>query len=250
MRLEVLQKAMSAAVLGAETAALSTVLRAPIVDPLARLAVHHNNTVLSLTTALAASFPVTEALLGAAYFGQAARRFVMEHPPSEPRLNRYGRSFPHFLARLTDLRKLPFVSRVALLERMILDVLDEPPAESLTLADLAQFKEPAEARLALQPALRLLALRYDAAGIWQAHQGDGELMPAMGRPGRHFIQVVRRGQGVVVTALSVPRYAFRCALRDGHPLGAAARSIDDPTLLASELRSLFSEGLVARELSR
>jgi hypothetical protein len=59
-----------------------------------RFAVYRNNVQHGLTRALAARFPVVEALVGAEFFTAMARVFAAEAPPRDPVLLRWGDAFP------------------------------------------------------------------------------------------------------------------------------------------------------------
>jgi hypothetical protein len=243
MQLEALQQAVTSFVLSGKAEGLPALL-APRGNPLSRLGIHRNNTVLSLVEAVAANFPVTRALLGERCFVQAARRYVAGHPPHEPRLARYGATFPWFLTRNGICRDVPFVPRVARLEYAILEALDEPVGEPVTLREFVRLRQPDDLEITLQPSLRLLALSFDAAAIWEAHQGNGDLNPALGSRGWHLIQVVRRENGLAVSSVPRRRFIFRRMLMSGRTLGAAAAALNGADELTYELGCLLREGLI------
>lgn len=83
-----LQRDMTAALLGGDTTALGHELTRP-----KRFAIYRNNSFISLTEALKATFPVTMKLADARFFAFAAHHFIKAHPPREARLSAYGGAF-------------------------------------------------------------------------------------------------------------------------------------------------------------
>ena len=57
--------------------------------------VYRNNVFASLTSCLAARFPVVARLVGEEFFNAMARVFVERYPPASPALFEYGDEFPH-----------------------------------------------------------------------------------------------------------------------------------------------------------
>jgi Putative DNA-binding domain len=245
MRLEALQRAMTAAVLGGSPDELRGLLCAAGDSATKRFAIHRNHTQHSLAVALGDNFPVTAMLLGEGFFRQAARRFVMAYPPAEPRLSRYGEAFPRYLAGLEACRSMPFIARVARLESLLLEIADQPVAPAASLKQLLNADPDSPIRLELQPGLRLHWFRYDAGTIWRACRSGQALSPAHGRSGCYPVQLLRNADGVTVSPVTATRYAFRRALSAGLPLDAAGETAGaDAETLAEELAALFEEDLV------
>jgi hypothetical protein len=68
--------------------------------PLNRLAIHRRHYEASLLESLRTRFPATAWLVGDAMLIEAARRFIVEHPPTRPCMAEYGEAFPRFLSDL------------------------------------------------------------------------------------------------------------------------------------------------------
>ena len=114
--LETLQRMMTASILSATSSRLGSELEAGKASPLGRLEIYRNNTLISLTEALKANFPVTVRLVDERFFRWVAQDFIRHHPPREPRLALYGAALPAFLATVPACRTVPYVAEVARLE--------------------------------------------------------------------------------------------------------------------------------------
>jgi hypothetical protein len=246
MRLEDVQRSLSTAILGCAATPVPGLI-AGRDDPAKRLRIHVNNTILSLTKALKANFPVTLDLLGEGFFEQTARSFLREHPPREPRLVHYGERFARFIARLPACRHMPFTARVALLESLILESVCSPVRAPIRSLDLPSPMAHSDVFLDVQPSLHLMRSRFDAVAIWRAHRDGSALAPVLGAAGHHFLQVVRSGSTIRLSKLSDAEFAFRQALLIQRPLHLAAEAAfakDNAFELVSGIARLFAEGLV------
>ncbi|NNU81800.1 DUF2063 domain-containing protein [Halovulum dunhuangense] len=203
-----------------------------------RFAVYRNNVQHGLSRALAARFPVIEALLGGEFFTAMARVFIGDSPPRDPVLLTWGDGFPGFLDRFPPVAHLPYLGEVATLELArgrAYHAADAPPVPPGALA----VPEPETLRLALHPSVALPAFRHPAVRIWQAHQpGAG---PAPIAPGPDHALIARAPDlSVIVAPLAPDTHAVLTALAAGAPLGDAAAH-GDPT---PALTLLLRHGLI------
>jgi len=83
-----------------------------------RFAVHRNNFVVGLVDALAESFPVTQALVGQAFFRGMARERVLADPPRSPLLTDYALGFADFVAGFAPAAVVPYLADVARIEAL------------------------------------------------------------------------------------------------------------------------------------
>ena len=103
--------------------------RAPGIDKV--LAVYRNNWRSNLRSALRATFPVVERLVGAEYFDWMADRFIDVQPSQSGNLDNYGAEFPGFIRHFAGVAELTYLADVAELEFHIDAVLiapDETPS--------------------------------------------------------------------------------------------------------------------------
>lgn len=194
-------------------------------DVSARLAVHRNNVVSSLIDALADTFPVVQAMVGAEFFRAMASVFVRRSPPRSPILARYGDSFPDFVAHFAPAQAVPPLADLARLEAARVrahHAADAEPVDAGTVARaMAAGDRIGELRLQLHPSVSLIESPHAVVSLWAAHQGEGEgVVPAVDRAEGGLI--LRAGLEVVVLALPRGACAFIDAVQGGRPLGEAA----------------------------
>lgn len=247
LTLESLQQTVARTVLGKPYFGLSPLLSAGRVDPHRRLRVGENNMPASLTSTLTAVFPVTARLVDERFFRHAASEFIRFHPPSEPRLVRYGSEFPNFLRTFEGLWEMPFVAETARLEWAIAEAVDEASLVPIAIAALDGVGE-ATPRLRLQPSLRFVISHWPVLSIWSAHQEGGDvasLRPSQRKAER--VAVWRAGENARFSLLTSAEYSFRYSLKAGLGVDkSVARALThDPMFdLAGALVRLFGDGLV------
>lgn len=215
-------------------------LAAPAPDEVPRrFAVYRNNVQHGLTRALAARFPVIEALVGADFFTAMARVFAAGAPPRDPVLLRWGDAFPGFLDRFPPVAHLPWLGDVARLElargRAYHAADAAPvPTEALQTPDLETL------HLVLHPSVILFASPHPAVRIWQAHQDGARPSGHLGSGPDHALVARDPGFAVVVAPVDPGTHAVLAALASGQPLGRAA-ALADPT---AALTLLVRHGLI------
>ena len=150
-----LQRAFAAHLSGDDQPALI----AEIVPAAARLRIHRHHMIDSLASALAATFPTVQAVVGADFFRGLARAFVGQSLPSQPVLAEYGAGFSAFIASQDVGRDLPYLADVARLDWALNFAFHAPAGGRLAAADLAAI--PADRlpslRLSLAPGTALVS---------------------------------------------------------------------------------------------
>lgn len=195
-------------------------------DPAARLAVYRNNVVGSLINALADTFPVTQALVGPAFFRAMAGVFVRACPPRSALLAFYGRDMPAFIDTFAPAQTVPCLADVARLEMARVDAYHAADALPLPSEDvqraLASGESIGRVRLCCHPSVQVVSSCFAIFAVWAAHQGDGD--PAPFDPDTpQSVLVVRQDQDVLVVHLHRPGTAeFICAALEGATLAEAA----------------------------
>lgn len=249
LSLERLQNTVARSVLGRPHFGLSPLFAAGGSDPYRRLQIYRNNTRASLTATLMAVFPVTMRLVDERFFGYAASEFIRRNPPNEPRLVRYGASFPAFLRTFEGLVDMAFVAETARLEWAIAEALDAASLPSVGLGALEGDSSAIAPDLVLQPSLRFVISHWPALSIWSAHQSGGDVDAVCGggrKPER--IALWRAGDNVRFSLLDSAQFSFRYSLAAGLGLekAVACALTHEPMFdLVGALVGLFGDGLVA-----
>lgn len=221
-------------------------------DPARRLAVHRNNVMVSLVDALAQTFPVTQQLVGEAFFRAMAQVFVRTHPPRTRVLAHHGQALPGFIAQFPPAASLPYLPDVAQLEWLRLQALHAADASALEPASIAALLSDAERlpllRWQMHPSLHLLRSPQAAVSVWAAHQpASGMALESVALAQAESALVFRSGLDVMVLQADAGLTALCASLLDNASFGAAieqAFSADpafDPT---QALAVLIRHGLL------
>lgn len=249
MNLAQLQDAYRDYLLTGESAKLAPAIVADAFDAAERLAIYRNNFLIGLGEALKANFPVTLQLLGGDFFEQAARRFVLAHPPAQPCLFEYGAGYPDHLRDLPQLAAMPYVAEMARFEFARIAAYNAPTDSYLSADRLAGLSPEQLEKIAIRLArhAQIVSVRAPVLELWQAHQRpepDLACLDMNARP--HALLVCRPNRLLVARELEAPAAQFLAASRSPNRLGLAAAqcgAADDAALgriiaLALELRLL------------
>jgi hypothetical protein len=220
-----LQEAFARAILdGDPAAAVQLVIGPNGLAPQAALDVYRNSVFANYRSALAASFPVVERLIGPGCFAQAADAFVRGHPSASGDLNDYGGEFPQFLAAHPPLAALAYLPDVARLEWAIdraRRAADAAPLDPAALAEIPPERLQG-ARLLPHPACALIASPWPVLRIWQVNQPGypGDAAVDLDQGGDRLL-VRRPADEPEIEPLPKADFAFLAALFAGTALGAA-----------------------------
>jgi len=188
-----------------------------------RLGIYAHMYYARLIEVMEGEYPTTRQILGADAFAESCRRFVARNPSRTRTLNSLSAKFPDFLARsLPRSGRHGLAADVARIERAMEDVFDAPRSEPMTAAEFSTVGSEAGARLRVNPALRLLKLRYPANAYMSAlRRGDRPRIP---RPRQSHVIVFRRGYQVFRRDQEPEQFKLLQALVAGRPLAAAVRA--------------------------
>lgn len=243
-----LQSQVTAAILGGDMAHIADEFLAGDGDASLRLNIFRNNTFMSLTEVLMATFPVTVKLSDSRFFAYAAHEFISRHPPREARLSEFGGTFPRFLAGFDACRDYPVIAEMAALEWAIaqsLNTEEERPAPANILTP--EVIGRGGIGLRLQPNLRFSVSRWPLLGVWADHKKDEVVIATPLKPRISRVAVSTRGDDIQCVELDAARFAFWRSLVRGHSLEQAAeRALRRDRLfdLVRETMLLFRMGLV------
>ncbi|SDB86925.1 HvfC/BufC N-terminal domain-containing protein [Paraburkholderia lycopersici] len=221
--LDAIQQAFAAALddPAADAALASHMLPADAALLHERLGLYRGNVRGARRHALANAYPVLAALAGDAYFDALALAYAREHSSRDADLNRFGARLPEFVERYETDARYAYFGDVARLE-WSLHVAGY--AADATPLDIRQWQalgaeRLAQSRLVVHPACAALAFRFDAVGIWRAHQPGGVWPEHVAAPS--WALVVRpQWRPTVLVHARAAHVAF-VALRDGATLDSA-----------------------------
>jgi len=194
-------------------------------DATLRFAVYRNNVVVSLTDALADTFPVTQALVGEAFFRAMARVFLQTNPVKTRVLTWLGASFADFIETFPPATSLAYLSDVARLEMLRVRAYHAADAQTIALETLGQALADPDAlaglKLQLHPSVHLLQSQHAVWSLWAAHQ-DILSLDAVNPEFAQTVLVFRRALDIDILNLSLAEGHFLAQLMAGTGLALAA----------------------------
>ncbi|MEM6498909.1 MAG: putative DNA-binding domain-containing protein [Pseudomonadota bacterium] len=215
-----------------------------------RFNVYRNNVAVSLADNLAASYPVTQQLVGEEFFVGMARVFADSNAPTSPVMLGYGAEFPEFISRFEPAQGLPFLADVARIERDWNGAYNAADAHPIGIEALQSIAPDAlEATIIhLHPSLRIIRSDWPALSIWHLHQTSDNPAAAMQdlTPEPESGVIVRPSLDVDVRLIPDLAAVFYTALADGRSLGVAAELLADAQSndMGAMLQLLFTCGAV------
>lgn len=226
---------------------LDGIVKSGILSPERRVNVHRNHFQISLSQALATSFPATQAVVGADFFEQTARGFALAHPPAGPCLFEYGAALPEYLDGLPALRELPYLGDLARFEWRLNEVHHAPDHAVFDAAKLSVLSPEAlaGARFIPVPSVRLFESAFPIVDIWRLAKGHTEAGVSLDDGGVRLL-IQRRSDVAVWRDLPAAEYAFLDAIFSGGTLGDAASPDLD---LGSVLATCLADGVFLDLLS-
>jgi hypothetical protein len=219
-----LQAAFAVHVAGGDRADLAAAVVSDSISAEARLRVYRHHVAYSLGTALAATFPTVQALVGEDFFRAMADRFVVQALPAQPVLSEYGAGFPGFVADYEPASGLSYLADVARLDWALNVAFHSPVDRRLSVADLAAIavEQLPSLKVALSKGAALIGSRWPLDRIWNASQPGASAEPVDLTAGRADLLVLRRPDDATFVVLERAEAAFVAALIEGNSLEAAA----------------------------
>jgi hypothetical protein len=213
--------------------------------PTQRFNVYRNNAIASLVDALASAWPITQRIVGEAFFTAMARIYVSLEPPSSPVLLKYGDTFASFIEGFEPAASVPYLGSVARLERAWVRAYHAPDVEAIDLCALGaiEAEKLVDIRFRLHPSLSVVSSSYPVVDLWRMHvDGDapGDIEVFSG--GQQAV-VIRPLMNVEVRAIGTAFACFIQTLLDGATIAEATAEAmhDAPEFkLAEALADLLS----------
>lgn len=242
-----LQAAFAAHLAGDDRPDLAAEVLGGAIPAAARLRVYRHHVQESLTSALAATFPTVQALVGGDFFRGLARAFVSHALPRQPVLAEYGEEFPAFIAAYEPARSLTYLSDVARLDWTLNAAFHAAVTGRLAAADLAALPPDRlpSLRLSLAPGTALVSSRHPLDRIWAASQPGAADEPVDLDAGGAHLLVLRRPDDAAFVVLSPAEAAFMGGFALGKTLEEAAGFADGEFDLTAAFARLLNLGAFA-----
>jgi hypothetical protein len=198
-----------------------------------------------LIECLADDFSALQALLGENHFDRIAESVIVDSPPREKTLNRYGRHVITFLRRHPSATSFGDLALdIARLEWAIVEAIHAPLAPPIPhdlLAKIPQSEWPG-IRLKVAPSLRIISSRWPIDMMYRQHlRGEVPVVPL---PDPEFLLVFRRPDGLQRIAMVPERGRLISSLVRGLSLGEAlARTRLGPEDVCDAIATVVSAGV-------
>ncbi len=194
-----------------------------------RLKIYRNNIIGSLSNALLATYPLIKALTGEEFATMLMRSYVLENPPRDACLGRYGEGLDAFINNFAPAKDLPYLPDVARLKWAMNEAYYAPDDTPLSLEDLQRQSHENLYDLSLRPrsSVRLLASPWPLESIRTFclnYREDSDETLNLNQGGSRLM-VFRPRLSVEVVSLDHDEYAWLEFLAEGQTLGAALESI-------------------------
>jgi hypothetical protein len=195
------------------------ILPSRTLQPVERVGIYHGMYMLRMIEALTADYGALCQFLGEHAFEHLVRDYVQQFPSRSYTLNRLGDSLPEFIAA-SSLKRRNFLRDLAKLELAMTQVFDEAEAEPLPADAIATIapEQIADARIIPIPALRLIAMDYDANEAFQTFRNEEPMKP---RRKKTWLAVHRRDYAVYRMPLGREAHAFLQSLAAWQTVGEA-----------------------------
>jgi hypothetical protein len=223
---------------GAALAVDDVILPSQTLQPIQRIGIYHGMYMLRMIEALTVDYAALAQFLGEHPFEHLVRDYVQQFPSRSYTFNRLGDSLPEYIAS-SSMKRRTFLRDLAKLELAMTHVFDEAEAEPLPADAIASIapEEVADARIIPIPALRLLALDYDANDAFQAFRDERPMKP---RRQKTWLAIHRRDYGVYRMPLTREAYVFLASLAARETIGSAIETFNRRFRRFPEQSELFS----------
>ena len=188
-----------------------------------------------LATALSATFPTVQALVGDEFFRTMAQAFVAATLPTQPVLSEYGAGFASFVEGYAPAGGLPYLADMARLDWALNVAFNSPAEPRLGVAELAAI--PGEQlpgkSVSLAPGAVVVCSAYPIDRIWAAAQPGASDETVDVAVGGARLLVLRRADDAGFVTLSIGEAGFLEAL-------AAGQSLEDAAVMALSAEPAFN----------
>ncbi len=191
-----------------------------------QLKVYRNHVVISLSEAVAVTFPLVEKLAGKEFLMDAAKVYLREHPPVEACLDRYGGTFAEFLRSAPQANAYPYLADAARLDWAINDCKCAKDDKPLKPEDLAAIPQDsfADTVFGLRDCVKLIQSPYPLHDIYN-YSAETDELPDMNREGATYLLVMRVGLEVKIFNLNGDEFLMFSEMQEKRPLGECLNSV-------------------------
>ncbi len=213
-----------------------------------RLDIYYNNTLLSLTDILTATYPVLQKIVGESFFRTVAHFYIKTNSQITGNRHTYGGELASFLKSYEPAASWPYLPDIAAIEWAYFQasIADDAPALDFSgLTDL--ISEHPGFIMSLHPGVHYIELNFNALEIWQEHQKNKiETIKLQESPQTVLIWRDPKDD-VFLQKISEPLKKLLICCREGIGFGKAmfqsSDGLQDLTVFQQEFAQVVSSGL-------
>ncbi|HMJ14896.1 MAG TPA: DNA-binding domain-containing protein [Polyangiaceae bacterium] len=196
-------------------------------SPVEQLEIYREQFWLRHTSSLVEDFPGLGGLIGQNAWQRLVEEYLAEHPPASRSLRDLGDRLPEFVARCTWLEQHELCIDMARLEWTYIELFDAADAPALAPEKLASLPEAAwqTARIVLNPALRLLRVRYPVTDLRRALKAAHAPVPIPAPASAELVLYRSRDRVIGDEPVTPGAFALLTLLGAGTPLVEACERV-------------------------
>ena len=191
-----------------------------------RLGVYANAYFYRLLESLAADYKTVQRVLGEEKFHDVIAHYLMRYPSNSPNIGDVGEAFPGFIKEHPLSKQFPFLRELALLERAVMECIftHHLPAWDIRSSQTKTEEEWSAARFVLDPAIRLMRVRWPVDMLWKCREQSEPLeLPDAPDPAPRHLLLYRDDNWVRVSLIENHSWTALHMLRSGMSLGTVCK---------------------------
>ncbi len=223
--LKTLQQDISALLLGGDPSArLLSALTSTSLPSQAKLQIHQNNYLLTLTSSLMDIYPVLMSFVGEQWLEAALKLFVKAYSPKQACLSAYGGDLAAFLGGFEPAAAMPYLSDVARLEWAIYQCQNAIDETALTAKEWQKNAGPdmVNKTFSMMKAHSFITSDFPLLDLWARGTGLGDDEPLDLESGGAVVLVIRPETEVMLYPLDSEEYTYLSHLARGETVLSAA----------------------------
>ncbi len=181
-----------------------------------RLNIYKNNTFITLTEALSATYSTIEQLVGEDFFAFMTREYIKLYPPKPGPLFEYGSSYSNFIQNFKPAPSIPYLADIASLEWVMNEAHHAADAFPICAKDLLNISEEQLVKMTftVHPSCNILSSKFPIDMIWKANNDTGSFNDIDIAQSAQLI-VLRPNDTVIIQSIDRAVYEFLTNIKNG-----------------------------------
>ncbi|MGV6817893.1 MAG: HvfC/BufC family peptide modification chaperone [Thiotrichales bacterium] len=197
--------------------------------------------------AMAAIYPVVQALTGEAFFRAMAKKYLQQYPSRSGDLHQIGEQFPAFIKTFPPAVSLPYLADTGTLEWAWHRCFHAADRQNFDFAAFSACAAQPEVIFHLSPDVHFLQSDFPVHRIWEANQAENNReIDLDAEPGPHYLLIDRTDYRVSITSINGEQFNFLQSVGAGQPLKMLGQSHDIATQLPRAIERGWIDQFTAR----